>query len=96
MKLFRGKMEEQEEDVKTITKEWKNVSTHDSYEAADKKRKTLLAQHKNDDNFLVKVKRRGLDGNSYVVKTYTEEIIESKYAKKKRERAKRRQNKQDG
>jgi len=85
-----------QEKIKTITKEWKNVSTHDSYEAADKKRKTLLAQHKNNDNFLVKVKRCGIGGNSYVVKTYTKEIRESKYAKKKREKAKRRQNKQDG
>ena len=95
MRLFRGKMKGQEK-IKTITKEWKNVSTHDSYEAADKKRKTLLAQHKNNDNFLVKVKRCGIGGNSYVVKTYTKEIRESKYAKKKREKAKRRQNKQDG
>ena len=60
-----------QEKIKTITKEWKNVSTHDSYEAADKKRKALLAQHKNNDNFLVKVKRCGIGGNSYVVKTYT-------------------------
>jgi len=89
-------MEEKIED-KIKMKQWKNVSTHDSYEAADKKRKLLLTQHKNNDNFLVKVKRCGTGGNSYVVKTYTEEQIkESKYAKKKRERAKRRQNKQDG
>tara|TARA_R110000824_G_C14864622_1_gene641614 strand:- start:170 stop:457 length:288 start_codon:yes stop_codon:yes gene_type:complete len=95
MKLFRGKMEEIIEN-KVKTKQWKNASTHDSYEAADKKRKTLLAQHKNSNNFLVKVKRCGTAGNNYVVKTYTEENIESKYAKKKREKAKRRQNKQDG
>ncbi len=88
-------MEENIEN-KAKTKQWKNVSTHNSYEAADKKRKLLLTQHKNNNNFLVKVKRCGVDGNSYVVKTYTEEIRESKYAKKKREKAKRRQNKQDG
>tara|TARA_Y100000590_G_C15399154_1_gene893103 strand:+ start:426 stop:713 length:288 start_codon:yes stop_codon:yes gene_type:complete len=95
MKLYRKKMQEKEE-VKVITKEWKSVSTHDSYDAADKKRKLLLDQHKNNNNFLVKVKRCGIGGNSYVVKTYTKEIRESKYAKKKREKAKRRQNKQDG
>ena len=90
-------MKEKKEEVKIITKEWKSVSTHDSYAAADKKRKSLLKQNENNDNFLVKVKRCGLGGNSYVVKTYTEEQTrESKYAKKKRERAKRRQNKQDG
>ena len=88
-------MEENIEN-KAKTKQWKNVSKHNSYEAADKKRKLLLTQHKNNNNFLVKVKRCGVDGNSYVVKTYTEEIRESKYAKKKREKAKRRQNKQDG
>ena len=95
MRLFRGNMKEKEE---VTTKEWKNVSKHDSYEAADKKRKILLDQHKNNDNFLVKVKRCGSGGNSYVVKTYTEEAKESKYAKKKREKAKRRQQrlKQDG
>ena len=87
---------QEKEEAKVITKEWKNVSTHDSYEAADKKRKLLLNQHKNNNNFLVKVKRCGIDGNSYVVKTHTTETRESKYAKKKRERAKRRQNKQDG
>ena len=86
----------EKEEVKATTKEWKNVSKHDSYEAADKKRKSLLNQYKNNDNFLVKVKRCGIGGNSYVVKTYTKEIRESKYAKKKREKAKRRQNKQDG
>ena len=95
MKLYRKKMQEKEE-TEVITKEWKNVSTHDSYEAADKKRKLLLDQHKNNNNFLVKVKRCGIGGNNYVVKTHTVEARESKYAKKKRERAKRRQNKQDG
>ena len=95
MKLFRGSMEENIEN-KAKTKQWKNVSTHDSYEAADKKRKLLLNQHKNNNNFLVKVKRCGIGGNSYVVKTHTTETRESKYAKKKKEKAKRRQNKQDG
>ncbi len=87
---------EEKIEVKEKTKQWKNVSTYDSYEAADKKRKLLLTQHKSSNNFLVKVKRCGIGGNSYVVKTYTEETRESKYAKKKKEKAKRRQNKQDG
>ena len=96
MKLYRGKMSE----VQNATKEWKNVSQHNSYESADKKRKFLLEQNKNNEGFLVKVKRLRTGDNNYVVKTYTkeEEIKESKYAKKKRERAKRRQQrlKQDG
>jgi hypothetical protein len=95
MRLFRGIMKEKEE-LKVVAKEWKNTSTHDSYEAADKKRKLLLEQNKNNDNYLVKVKRCGLRGNSYVVKTFAGEAKESKYAKKKKERAKRRQHKQDG
>ena len=95
MKLFRGKMQEKEE-TKVITKKWKNTSYHETYEDADKKRKLLLSKNEGNKNFLVKVKRCGLGGNNYVVKTHTIEAIESKYAKKKRERAKRRQNKQDG
>ena len=90
MRLFRGKMEEKTE-AEIKTKQWENVSTHSSFFAADEKRKFLLKQNKNNENFLVKVKRCGLGGNNYVVKTYTEEARESKYAKKKRERAKRRQ-----
>ena len=90
MKLYREKMKEQKEEVKVATKEWKNVSQHNSYEAADQKRKFLLEQNKNNDNFLVKVKRCGPGGINYVVKTYKKEAEESKYAKKKRERAKRR------
>jgi len=43
-------MKEQKEEVKVVTKEWKNVSQHDSYEAADKKRKLLLNKNKNDKN----------------------------------------------
>ena len=93
-------MKEQNEEVKVITKEWKNVSKHNSYESADKKRKFLLEQNKDNEDFLVKVKRRRTGDNNYVVKTYTkeEEAKESKYAKKKREKAKRRQQrlKQDG
>ena len=93
-------MQEQKEEVKVVIKEWKNVSQHDSYESADKKRKFLLEQNKNNEDFLVKVKRHGTTGKMYVVKTYTKEkeITESKYAKKKREKAKRRQQrlKQDG
>jgi|6_EtaG_2_1085325.scaffolds.fasta_scaffold40010_2 hypothetical protein len=100
MRLYRGKMKEQKEEVKVVTKEWKNVSQHDSYEAADKKRKLLLNKNKNDKNFLVKVKRCGTDRNSYVVKTHTiyvakthteQNFRESKYARKKREKAIRRQ-----
>jgi len=91
-------MQNNKEEVKTITKEWKNVSQHNSYEAADKKRKSLLEQNKDNEGFLVKVKRRRTGDNNYVVKTHTTEIQESKYAKKKREKAKRRQQrlKQDG
>jgi hypothetical protein len=87
-------------EVQNTTKEWKNVSQHSSYEAANEKRKSLLEQNKDNESFLVKVKRKRTGGNNYVVKTYTkeEEITESKYAKKKREKAKRRQQrlKQDG
>ena len=87
-------------EVQNTIKEWKNVSRHNSYEAADKNRKSLLEQNKNNEDFLVKVKRLRAGDNNYVVKTYTkeEEVIESKYAKKKREKAKRRQQrlKQDG
>ena len=80
-------------EVQNTTKEWKNVSQHNSYESADKKRKLLLEQNKNNEDFLVKVKRLRTGDNNYVVKTYTkeEEAKESKYAKKKREKAKRRQ-----
>ena len=80
-------------EVQNTTKEWKNVSQHNSYESADKKRKFLLEQNKDNEDFLVKIKRLRTGGNNYVVKTYTkeEEIKESKYAKKKREKAKRRQ-----
>jgi hypothetical protein len=87
-------------EVQNTTKEWKSVSQHNSYESADKKRKFLLEQNKDNEDFLVKVKRLRTGDNNYVVKTYTkeEEIKESKYAKKKREKAKRRQQrlKQDG
>ena len=86
-------------EVQNTTKEWKNVSQHNSYEAADKKRKFLLEQNKDNEDFLVKVKRRRTGDNNYVVKTYTkEEVKESKYAKKKKERANRRHKrlKQDG
>ena len=87
-------------EVQNTTKEWKNVSQHNSYESADEKRKFLLEQNKDNEDFLVKVKRLRTGDNNYVVKTYTkeEEIIESKYARKKREKAKRRQKrlKQDG
>jgi len=87
-------------EVQNTTKEWKSVSQHNSYESADKKRKFLLEQNKDNEDFLVKVKRLRTGDNNYVVKTYTkeEEITESKYAKKKREKAKRRQQrlKQDG
>ena len=86
-------------EVQNTTKEWKNVSQHNSYESADKKRKSLLEQNKDNEDFLVKVKRLRTGDNNYVVKTYTkEEAKESKYAKKKREKAKRRQQrlKQDG
>ena len=92
-------MKENKEEIKVVTKEWKNVSKHDSYEAADKKRKLLLSQNEGNENFLVKVKRCGLGGNNYVVKAHIEEKVkESKYAKKKREKAKRRHKrlKQDG
>ena len=80
-------------EVQNTTKEWKSVSQHNSYESADKKRKFLLEQNKDNEDFLVKVKRLRTGDNNYVVKTYTkeEEITESKYAKKKREKAKRRQ-----
>ena len=93
MKLYK------EEEPKVITKNWKNVSQHESYEAADKKRKLLLNENKDNKNFLVKVKRCGQGGTRYVVKTYTEEnVVESKYAKKKREKVKRKHKrlKQDG
>ena len=87
-------------EVQNTTKNWKNVSQHNSYESADKKRKFLLEQNKDNEDFLVKVKRLRAGDNNYVVKTYTkeEEIKESKYARKKREKAKRRQQrlKQDG
>ena len=86
-------------EVQNTTKEWKNVSQHNSYESADKKRKLLLEQNKDNEDFLVKVKRRRTGDNNYVVKTYTkEEVKESKYAKKKKERANRRHKrlKQDG
>ena len=87
-------------EVQNTTKEWKNVSQHNSYESADKKRKFLLEQNKDNEDFLVKVKRRRTGDNNYVVKTYTKEkeTKESKYAKKKREKAKRRHKrlKQDG
>jgi len=87
-------------EVQNTTKEWKNVSQHNSYESADKKRKLLLEQNKDNEDFLVKVKRLRAGNNNYVVKTHTkeEEVKESKYAKKKREKAKRRQQrmKQDG
>ena len=86
-------------EVQNTTKEWKNVSQHNSYEAADKKRKFLLKQNKDNEDFLAKVKRRRTGNNNYVVKTYTkEEVKESKYAKKKKERANRRHKrlKQDG
>ena len=86
-------------EVQNTTKEWKNVSQHNSYEAADKKRKFLLEQNKDNEDFLVKVKRRRPGNNNYVVKTHTkEEVKESKYAKKKKERANRRHKrlKQDG
>tara|TARA_R110000824_G_scaffold245411_1_gene434465 strand:+ start:1217 stop:1516 length:300 start_codon:yes stop_codon:yes gene_type:complete len=99
MRLFRGNMKEKKEEIKVITKEWKNVSKHDSYETADKRRKLLLSQNKGNENFLVKIKRCGPAGNNYVVKTHTEEKVkESKYAKKKREKAKRehKRKKQDG
>ena len=90
----------EKEEVKVVTKEWKSVSRHNSYEAADKKRKFLLEQNKDNEDFLVKVKRRRTGDNSYVVKTYTKEkeAKESKYAKKKKERANRRHKrlKQDG
>ena len=80
-------------EVQNTTKEWKNVSQHNSYESADKKRKFLLEQNKDNEDFLVKVKRLRTGDNNYVVKTYTKEkeIKESKYARKKREKAKRRQ-----
>ena len=86
-------------EVQNTTKEWKNVSQHNSYESADKKRKFLLEQNKDNEDFLAKVKRRRTGNNNYVVKTYTkEEVKESKYAKKKKERANRRHKrlKQDG
>ena len=87
-------------EVQNTTKEWKNVSQHNTYESADKKRKFLLEQNKDNEDFLVKVKRRRTGDNNYVVKTYIkeEEITESKYARKKRETATRRQQrlKQDG
>jgi len=86
-------------EVQNTTKEWKNVSQHNSYDAADKKRKFLLEQNKDNEDFLAKVKRRRTGNNNYVVKTYTkEEVKESKYAKKKKERANRRHKrlKQDG
>ena len=80
-------------EVQNTTKEWKNVSQHNSYESANEKKKSLLEQNKDNESFLVKIKRLRTGGNNYVVKTYTkeEEITESKYAKKKREKAKRRQ-----
>ena len=87
-------------EVQNTTKEWKNVSQHNSYESADKKRKLLLEQNKDNEDFLAKVKRRRTGDNNYVVKTYTKEkeAKESKYAKKKKERANRRHKrlKQDG
>ena len=87
-------------EVQNTTKEWKNVSQHNSYESANEKKKSLLEQNKDNESFLVKIKRLRTGGNNYVVKIYTkeEEITESKYAKKKREKAKRRQQrlKQDG
>ena len=87
-------------EVQNTTKEWKNVSQHNSYESADKKRKLLLEQNKDNEGFLVKVRRLHAVDNNYVVKIYTKEkeTTESKYAKKKREKANRRQQrlKQDG
>ena len=71
-------------EVQNTTKEWKNVSQHNSYESANEKKKSLLEQNKDNESFLVKIKRLRTGGNNYVVKTYTkeEEIKESKYAKK--------------
>ena len=87
-------------EVQNTTKEWKNVSQHNSYEAADKKRKFLLEQNKDNEGFLVKIRRKRTGDNNYVVKIYTKEkeTTESKYAKKKREKADRRYKrlKQDG
>ena len=87
-------------EVQNTTKEWKNVSQHNSYESADKKRKLLLEQNKDNEGFLAKVKRLRIGNNNYVVKAYTKEkeVKESKYAKKKRDKANRRQQrlKQDG
>ena len=60
-------------EVQNTTKEWKNVSQHNSYESADKKRKFLLEQNKDNEDFLVKVKRLRTGDNNYVVKTYTKE-----------------------
>jgi len=84
MRLYRGNMTEQEE-IKVVEKSWKNDSRHDTFVAADKKRKLLLKKNKDNNSFLVKVKRCGLGGTRFVVKTYmAPTTIESKYAKKKR------------
>jgi|TARA_R110000851_G_scaffold38519_4_gene98843 hypothetical protein len=92
MRLYRGIMKEQEEEVKVVEKSWKNDSKHESFAAADKKRKLLLKKNKDNESFLVKVKRHGFGGTRYVVKTYTNPVAkESKYAKKKKqERVKRK------
>ena len=91
MRLYRGNMTEQEE-IEVVEKSWKNDSRHNTFDAADKKRKLLLKKNEDNNNFLVKVKRCGLGGTRFVVKTHIEEQTkESKYAKKKREKAKKKQ-----
>jgi len=85
MRLYRGNMKEQEEKVEMVEKSWKNDSRHESFAAADKKRKFLLKKNKDIDSFLAKVKRCGDGGTRFVVKTYMKpEAKESKYAKKKK------------
>ena len=53
-------------EVQNTTKEWKNVSQHNSYESADKKRKSLLEQNKDNEDWIKNEIYKLLESNRHV------------------------------
>ena len=75
------KRKQKEEVEEKHGKPWKNVARYDNFCDADKKRAKLLSE---SDKFQVKVKRCGIGGISYVVKTRKNPLYEENNNKNKK------------
>jgi hypothetical protein len=76
------KLKQIEEIEEKQGKPWKNVAKFDNFCDADKKRAKILSEN---DKFQVKVKRCGVNGLKYVVKSRKSPLYEENSKKNKKD-----------